>query len=138
MPRTKQVAVVPVRRARRGLEVCLIRRKDTGKWGIPKGYIERGFTAEEAGLNEALEEAGLKGRMQGDAIGTYDYTKFDAALRVAVYLMEVVDEQERWLEMRFRERAWHSPDKAAALLDGHPVVALWDRVKKRLAAFAEV
>jgi 8-oxo-dGTP pyrophosphatase MutT (NUDIX family) len=128
----RQVAVLPVRRGHDGLEVCLIRRKDSGKWGIPKGFIDRGDTPEQAALTEALEEAGVKGQILGDAIGTYDYKKWQTWLTVAVYLMEVLEEQERWREIRFRERAWRSPEEAVELLSSHPVQTLWDRVTERL------
>ncbi len=71
MANARQVAVIPVRRADGELEVCLIRRKDAEKWGIPKGFVERGDSPEEAALNEAIEEAGLKGEVRGTAIGEY-------------------------------------------------------------------
>ena len=75
MANARQVAVIPVRRAGGALEVCLIRRKDAEKWGIPKGFVERGDSPEEAALNEAAEEAGLKGEVQGAAIGEYQVRK---------------------------------------------------------------
>jgi 8-oxo-dGTP pyrophosphatase MutT (NUDIX family) len=133
----RQVAVLAVRRCHHGLEVCLIRRKDSAKWGIPKGFIDRGDTPEQAALNEALEEAGVKGQVLGDSIGTYDYKKWSALLTVSVYLMEVVEEQEHWREMRFRERGWRSLQEAAVLLEGHPIRALWDRVTERLTTFGQ-
>ena len=129
----KQVAVIPVRRLDGKLEVCLIRRKDTQKWAIPKGFIDRGDSPEQAALNEAAEEAGLKGEVRGSAIGVYAYQKRDAELTVAVYLMEVSKEQKEWLEMRFRERRWFALEEAAELLSSHPVQPLWEQVHKRLA-----
>lgn len=71
----RQVAVIAVRRDGEGVKVCLIRRKDSEKWGIPKGFIDRGDTAEQAALNEACEEAGLRGRIMGGSVGSYDYEK---------------------------------------------------------------
>jgi ADP-ribose pyrophosphatase YjhB (NUDIX family) len=47
--RPRQVAVIAVRR--NGVpELCLIRRKDSDKWGIPKGFIDPGDSPEEAAL----------------------------------------------------------------------------------------
>jgi 8-oxo-dGTP pyrophosphatase MutT (NUDIX family) len=132
----RQVAVLAVRRGHDGLEVCLIRRKDSGKWGIPKGFIDRGDTPEQAALTEAFEEAGLKGQILGDAIGTYDYVKLKTALTVAVYVMEVLEEQEQWRERRFRERTWRSPEEAGELLASHPVRTLWERARERLARWS--
>ena len=133
MANARQVAVIPVRRADGELEVCLIRRKDAEKWGIPKGFVERGDSPEEAALNEANEEAGLKGEVQGTAIGEYRYEKRDTSLTVALYVMRVSKEQKEWQEMKFRERQWFSVDEAGAKLSNHPVWPLWDRVRERLA-----
>jgi 8-oxo-dGTP pyrophosphatase MutT (NUDIX family) len=134
----QQVAVVAIRRGRDGVEVCLIRRKGSEKWAIPKGFIDRGDTSEEAALNEALEEAGITGELLGGAIGTYDYEKWSGSLTVAVYLMHVAEEQASWREMTFRERSWRSVDQAAVLLASHPVLTLWDRVKERIARWKKL
>lgn len=133
----RQVAVVAIRRGHDGLEVCLIRRNESKKWGIPKGFIDRGDTPEQAALNEALEEAGVKGPLMGDVIGTYDYKKWSGPLSVAVYVMDVLEEKKQWKEMTFRERRWYSLAEAAMLLASHPVQALWDRVMERLTTLPE-
>jgi 8-oxo-dGTP pyrophosphatase MutT (NUDIX family) len=134
-PVRRQVAVIPVRRGDNGLEVCLTRRKDSRKWGIPKGFIDRGDTPEEAALNEAVEEAGLTGTLIGDPIGTYDYEKWKGPLTVSVFVMEVQDEHDEWDEMAVRERSWHSPKEAEELLANHPISPLWDRIRESLATF---
>ena len=131
----RQVAVIAVRRGQR-VEVCLIRRKDSQRWGIPKGFIDPGDSPEQAALNEALEEAGLCGQIVGSVIGLYDYEKRGAPFTVAVFLMEVLEEREIWREMRFRERSWFLLDEAALLLASHPVRPLWDRVRESLAGGA--
>ena len=128
----RQVAVIAVRSKRRQLEVCLIRRRDSKKWRIPKGFIDPGRSPEQAALNEAAEEAGLDGRIIGSRIGTYEYDKWRVSLKVAVYLMDVVEEQQEWQEMHLRERRWYPLDEAGELLADHPVAPLWDRVKERL------
>lgn len=117
----RQVAVVAVRRNGRNVEICLIRRTDSRRWGIPKGFIDRGDTPEQAALTEAHEEAGLKGKIVSGAIGTYAYQKWDAELLVAVYVMNVRETETKWHEMSFRERKWVSPAKAEELLAKHPV-----------------
>jgi 8-oxo-dGTP pyrophosphatase MutT (NUDIX family) len=127
--KARQVAVIPLRRDGRGLEVCLIRRKTAAKWGIPKGFIDRGETRKAAALKEAEEEAGLAGQIAGGCIGTYEYDKRGASYTVAVYLMEVDAQRRRWPEMRFRERRWVSVKDAASLLVKHPVRKLFDRVR---------
>jgi 8-oxo-dGTP pyrophosphatase MutT (NUDIX family) len=132
-----QVAVIPVRRVDDGpVQVCLIRKKNSAKWGIPKGYIERGDNHTQAALAEADEEAGLDGRLAGDIIGTYEYVKGTLRLTVAVYVMEVLEERTTWREMRWRERRWYSIEEASALLTGHQVWALYDRIRPSLIAMS--
>jgi 8-oxo-dGTP pyrophosphatase MutT (NUDIX family) len=132
--RSRQVAVIPVRRAEDGVvQVCLIRRKTSAKWSIPKGYIERGHNDTQAALAEAHEEAGLDGCLKGDIIGTYEYEKGPLRLAVAVYVMEVLEERMTWHEMRWRERRWYSIEEAGALLRRHHVWALYDRIRPILA-----
>ena len=126
------MAVIAVRERSRQLEVCLIRRRDKRKWRIPKGFIDLGDSPEQAALNEAFEEAGLRGRIIGSRVGTYEYEKWHFRLTVAVYLMDVIEEQQKWREMRLRQRRWYSMKKAGVLLADHPVAPLWDRIKERL------
>ena len=133
MAKPRQVAVIALRRRQDGVEVCLIRRKDSQRWGVPKGFIDRGCTPEQASLIEAHEEAGLKGRVRGDSVGTYEYQKWDSNYLVAVYVMEVLEIEEHWMEESFRERRWASLTEATTLLAKHPVRNVWDRVKPRLA-----
>lgn len=132
--RARQVAVIAVRRRGDSMKVCLIRRKGTQNWSIPKGFIDPGCSPEEAALTEAVEEAGVKGTISGDAIGTYAYDKRGVPLNVSVYVMDVVEQQKVWLEMRFRERGWFSLEETASLLSSHPVQSLWDRITARLAS----
>ena len=115
------------------MQVCLIRRKTATQWGIPKGNIDRGHTHTKAALAEAHEEAGLDGRLTGETVGSYEYEKGSVALTVAVYVMEVTDERTTWDEMRWRERRWCSLAEADALLTGHPVWPLYDRIRPTLA-----
>lgn len=123
--------MVPVRKKRKRVQVCLIRRTRSRRWGIPKGFVDPGDTPQEAGLTEAIEEAGLRGRIRGRMVGTYSYEKYGKSLKVAVYLMQVRDAQKDWDERSFRKRQWFSPKQAASRLQKHPVRGLWDRVVKR-------
>ena len=126
----QQAAAIPFCRRDAGVYLCLIRRRDSGYWSIPKGFIDPGDTREETALNEAWEEAGLRGQLVGEAIGTYQYVKFRSKLTVAVYVMEVHAEERDWQESRLRERRWHPLDEAMTLLEGHPVRPLLTRASE--------
>jgi 8-oxo-dGTP pyrophosphatase MutT (NUDIX family) len=123
----QQAAAIPFRRTGDNVQLCLIRRKDTQKrWGIPKGVIDSGDTPAETAVNEAWEEAGLVGRPVGDTNGSYKYDKWGKALTVAVFLLEVLDEEDTWDEDDVRERRWTAIDEALDLLSQHPVRPLLD------------
>ena len=135
--RSRQVAVIPVRRMEDGtVQVCLIRKKTSAKWSMPKGFIERGHNHTQAALAEADEEAGLGGCLTGDMIGTYEYEKGPVLLTVAVYVMEVLEELTNWREMRWRERRWFSIEEAATRLRSHHVWDLYDRIRPVLASMS--
>jgi 8-oxo-dGTP pyrophosphatase MutT (NUDIX family) len=126
----EQAAAFPVRRVGRAIQVCLVRRKTAGSWGIPKGIVDPGDTHEETALNEAREEAGISGRLLGKAVGTYRYRKWGTKLTVAVYVMEVLHQEARWEEAPIRERMWTTLEEALDLLSDHPMAPLLDRVKE--------
>jgi phosphohistidine phosphatase len=123
-----QAAAVPIRIRDGEVEVCLIRRRGMRGWGIPKGHIENGDTAVEAAINEAREEAGLVGRIDDPAVGTYSYSKWEGRLTVCVYVMHVLDVLPVWEEIDVRERSWTTLDEAGRRLEHHPVSPLWTAI----------
>ncbi len=94
--------MVPLRNGK----VCLITSRKTGQWIVPKGMIDPGFTAEEAALQEAWEEAGLEGRIEGDPVGSYRYEKWEREYQVLLYVMRVTEVHDEWEEAHQRERYW--------------------------------
>lgn len=130
----RQAGAIPVRRKGRTVEVCLVRRHGSKKWGIPKGFVAFGDTHEETALKETLEEAGLEGRAVRPALGIYEYEKWgETRLTVRVYLMDVIEELDVWDEMGRRERRWMAFDAAAERLARHPALPLLRRARARLA-----
>jgi 8-oxo-dGTP pyrophosphatase MutT (NUDIX family) len=116
----QQAAAIPIRRRGDDLQVCLIRKRLAGSWGIPKGTVDSGRTHEATALNEAWEEAGVRGRLIGDALGTYRYEKFGRPLTVLLFVMEVLEHHSKWIEAGMRERKWVSFEEAGTLLIEHP------------------
>src|SRR5262245_24684674 len=104
----RQAAAIPIR----GGRICMVRARDKGLV-IAKGCLERGRTAEQMALQEAWEEAGILGIVQGRPLGSYRYTKAGIQFKVKTFLMEVITVVKSWPESHWRSRHWLLPDDAA-------------------------
>ena len=123
---------MPFRRNGNAVSLCLITAASSNHWSIPKGNIERGSSPEDTALEEAWEEAGLRGRIVGDPLGSFEYKKFGSLRTVAVFVMEVESAAEHWDEDDVRRRRWVAPAEALKLLDGHPARPLVEEACRRL------
>lgn len=113
-----QVAALCYRRARGGTEVLLITSRDTGRWIIPKGWPVDGLSAGDSALREAYEEAGVRGRITGAALGDYCYLKRLGADRtvpckVVVFPVLVEHLVKAFPEKDQRALKWFKPAKAS-------------------------
>ena len=115
----RQVAALPLRLGKNGaLEILLVTSRDTGRWIIPKGWTSKRIKDCKAAAREAKEEAGVKGKILREAIGTYRYIKRElgnsALIEVRVFLLKVSKRCKRWPEKRERRRAWFDIEDAAS------------------------
>jgi 8-oxo-dGTP pyrophosphatase MutT (NUDIX family) len=86
---------------------------------IPKGWPMKLKTRREAAALEALEEAGVEGKIAKQALGGYDYTKIlrsgeGQLCRVTVFALEVTTQREIWREQDQRVTQWFGWEEAAA------------------------
>ena len=99
----------------------LVTSRETKRWVIPKGWPWPDYEDHAAAAEEAIEEAGVSGKIGTKPIGKFTYLKQleDGAVRVtvSVYPLEVEKVREKWLEKNERRRAWMSPAKAATLVN---------------------
>jgi 8-oxo-dGTP pyrophosphatase MutT (NUDIX family) len=118
-----QVAALPHRISSFGdVEILLVTSRDTGRWVLPKGNVERGEEPRAAVLREAAEEAGIWGSVASSPLGTYRYDKRlpDGSVRriaVTVWPLAVQGIGEDWPEARQRERIWLAPEDAALAVE---------------------
>ena len=113
-----QCAALPFRRSEDAIEVLLVTSRDTGRWIIPKGWLEKGTKPHDMAAREAFEEAGVVGKIQKGPIGSYNYTKRLSArksveCKVDVFLLKVDQDLEDWPEKGQRRKKWMSPSQAA-------------------------
>jgi 8-oxo-dGTP pyrophosphatase MutT (NUDIX family) len=126
-----QASVIPFRFHDGQLEFCLITSIRARKWGFPKGLIDPGETAIEAGLKEAWEEAGLTGKVVGEPLGRYQYEKWGETLEVEVFLMQVDSAADTWLEAEQRDRRWATGQETLELIAGDKRAKFFEEAWKR-------
>ena len=116
-----QFAVLPWRRAE-GLEIMLVSSRETGRWVLPKGWPMKGIKPHKTAAREALEEAGILGKIAKTSLGGYSYAKRlqDGSVqicRVQVFSFEVEREHNSWLEKHERTRKWFAVADAAEAVE---------------------
>lgn len=67
------------------VEVALIATDRGGRWGLPKGHVNRGETAEAAAMREIAEETGLEGAIV-QHLATIEYWFRAGSSRVHKYV----------------------------------------------------
>ncbi len=112
----QQSAVIPLRRRAGELEVLMITSRKKKRWVLPKGVSEPDLSPPVSAAKEALEEAGIEGRVDVDPVGTYQYQKWGGTCTVDVFTMEVEAEHATW-EEDFRDREWVSLEQAMDRVD---------------------
>lgn len=127
-----QVAALPWRRSFNGSEVLLITSRDTGRWVLPKGWVEKDEKPWRAAEREAVEEAGVSGEVGREPIGRYLYAKVQKmgrakACEVHVYPLAVAKIADDWRERDQRERRWFCPQDASSRVDEPDLAELIQR-----------
>jgi 8-oxo-dGTP pyrophosphatase MutT (NUDIX family) len=111
------------------LEVLLVTSRDTGRWVIPKGWPMRGKKSYAVAEREAYEEAGVKGKVKHDVLGTYSYQKglqdgFSVPCKVQVHALEVDALLDKYPESGSRKLEWVSCEEAASRVNEPELKAL--------------
>jgi 8-oxo-dGTP pyrophosphatase MutT (NUDIX family) len=109
---SEQSGVLPIA----GDMIVLITARSSGRWIIPKGYIEKGMTPAESAAKEAWEEAGIIGSVQNEEIGAYSYRRPSGIFSVRVYPLAVESLLDEWEEMHVRQRRLVTPSEAIELI----------------------
>jgi ADP-ribose pyrophosphatase YjhB (NUDIX family) len=109
--------VLAYRRRENGeLEILLVSKKRSKRWGIPKGRVNASLSFGETAANEAFEEAGVMGRVSPNSVGMFRAkrrTPIPKIVEVWVYLLEVDEVLDNWPEKEKRQIRWVSCKVAA-------------------------
>ncbi len=136
----QQSAALPYSLKGKEVKVLLITSIGTRRWILPKGHLEPGLTACESAEAEALEEAGVVGKMTTRCLGAYKYRKRPEKggelCRVRIYPLEVARELEEYPEASIRKRRWMSIEKAVKAVEEPGLKSLLERFGKQSAKSA--
>lgn len=92
----------------RGVVKLILITSHTGKWIFPKGSIKADRTPEATAPVEALEEAGVKGRLIAREAGRYRYSKGGKKYEVILFPLEIKQILSHWEESYFRSRTFEA------------------------------
>ena len=100
------------------IQVLLITSRRTQRWILPKGWPENGMTPGESAANEAMEEAGVTGKLNERPLGVYYYEKNvgngkNYPCIVTIYALKVKKNWADYQEKSERRRKWFSQKGAA-------------------------
>ena len=117
----RQYAALPYRITDE-VEVLLISSRETRRWVLPKGWPMKGRKPHAAAAQEALEEAGVVGKIGKEPVGIYHYMKrkkngSQQLCHVTVFPMNVIRQRKVWPEMNQRTTRWFSLREAGAHVD---------------------
>lgn len=120
-PRT-QYAALPWRIASGRVEVMLVTSRDTRRWVIPKGWPMKGRKPHIVAAIEAVQEAGLLGKMDKMKLGDFGYEKrlksgATVDCRVEVFSLRVQRQRKKWPEKSQRATRWFEYAVAADLVE---------------------
>ena len=116
----RQYGAIPYRVATDGVRVLLITSRETRRWVIPKGNPMKGCKPHKAAAVEAFEEAGVKGKIEREPLGSFGYDKVvgrkSVPCVVNVFPLLVREELDAWPEAGPRERTWVDCSAAAGMV----------------------
>lgn len=111
-----QACAIPYRDIEGQIEFCLITSLSSKRWGFPKGMVDPGDSPWDTAVKETWEEAGLKGTLDGLALGYYKDYKWEIERVVTTFLLRVQEVAEEWPERTLRKRRWASGQDALSLV----------------------
>lgn len=125
----RQCAALPLSWEDGEPRVLLVTSRETRRWVLPKGWMEKRLAPHALAAKEAFEEAGVLGSVERRPVGRYDYLKRGPRARVTlcsvqVFALRVERVLDEWPERNQRERRWFSPAEAAMAVEEGGLVTL--------------
>jgi len=113
-------------------KVILVTTRNSGRWIIPKGIVERDMTPHDSAAKEAFEEAGVLGSVTDEELGRYRYSKWGGTCIVRVYPLYVEELLAEWEDMHVRKRRVVTPREALEMVSHRQLARILAAFFKRL------
>jgi diadenosine hexaphosphate hydrolase (ATP-forming) len=116
----------------RDLQILLVTsKKQAGFWIFPKGHVEPGETAAQAGVRETIEEAGVAGELLGPVGAPLEYDWNGTRYSVQYFLIRATSESPA---SDGREVVWLPYDEALKRLSFDDTGRLLREARARIDA----
>lgn len=116
MARKQQYGVVPYFKDGNKTRIVMVTSRTHRQWIFPKGGKISDLSKRKSAMQEALEEAGLKGKVDKGAEFTTTIIRNGDKIDLTLYPMQVEKMSDKWDEMHQRKRIIISPKKARKLV----------------------
>jgi 8-oxo-dGTP pyrophosphatase MutT (NUDIX family) len=127
-----QFGAIPYRHVDGEIVFLIITSRGTGKWIFPKGGLIEGLSPAESAAQEAYEEAGVRGNIGAQPVGSYRTLKtrsgVETLVPVQMYPLVVAEQLDDWPEKSERRRHWVTLGEARRLLSEPDLVVLAEKV----------
>lgn len=137
-PLARQAGAIPYTVVKGQAVFLLVTSRRTGRWIFPKGELSEAMQPWELAAHEAFEEAGVKGEIETQPIGSYRTMKTSGIRRypivVDLYPLRVTEQFEEWPEKNQRHRHWAILPEAKRLLSEPRLKELAALLSRRLMA----
>jgi 8-oxo-dGTP pyrophosphatase MutT (NUDIX family) len=134
---TRQIAALPLCFAPAGgLDVFLVTSRGSGRWIIPKGNPIKGLSSADVAAQEALEEAGLVGRVLPRCIGSFAFERLrrdsGKPWLIDVYPLFVEKQVRKWDEKSQRTVLRCDVTSALSLVCSQSLAALIQKCSQEI------
>jgi 8-oxo-dGTP pyrophosphatase MutT (NUDIX family) len=135
-----QTAALPWRCTKAGnFEFLLVTSRSSQRWIIPKGRPMTGKSLAQAAAQEAYEEAGVRGKIDGRSVGSFEHMKQSAVggpvtVLVHVYSLAVERELASWPEKEQRARRWFLQPQALEAIESEGLRSVVESFARALAS----